>query len=185
MSLPLAFNTQLDNIPSPKAYLFANAGKVAEWASRLGPKTKTRVGLAWSGNPDHANDHNRSLALEELLNSLPTGFEYVSLHKEVLEKDKPILENYQVQHYGAMLHDFTETAALCENMDLVITVDTSIAHLAGAMGKVTWVLLPYAPDWRWMLGRSNSPWYPSVRLFRQDKLRQWSVVLKNIALELS
>lgn len=184
MSLPLAFKTELTSIPSPKPYIAASPQQSEEWAQLLGRKIKPRVGLAWSGSALHKNDHNRSLTLRQLLPYLPDGYEYVSLQKEVREIDKKLLMGSGIRHYGEELKDFTDTAALCDFMDLVISVDTSVAHLAGAMGKKTWVLLPYAPDWRWLLDRSDSPWYESMNLYRQDESRGWLSVLETLRSDL-
>ena len=184
LSLPLAFKTDLTNIPSPKPYLAATHQKREEWAQRLGLKEKPRVGLVWSGSTGHKNDHNRSLTFQQLLPHLPNCCEYVSLQKEVREVDVLVLEGSGIRHYEKQLKDFTDTAALCELMDLVISVDTSVAHLAGALGKTTWVLLPYAPDWRWMLDRSDSPWYPNHRLFRQKISDDWISFFKEMETEL-
>jgi ADP-heptose:LPS heptosyltransferase len=137
--------------------------------------------LAWSGSTGHKNDHNRSLTLQQLLPHLPEGYEYVSLQKEVRQVDRAVLEVSRIRHYGNDLRDFTDTAALCELMDLVISVDTSVAHLAGAIGKTNWVLLPYSADWRWLLNRDDSPWYESMRLYRQDETREWPLVLARMA----
>ncbi|NTW52808.1 MAG: tetratricopeptide repeat protein [Chlorobiaceae bacterium] len=177
LSLPLAFKTDLDSIPCPKQYLKSDPEKVAYWKSRLGNKTEPLVGLVWSGNPAHTSDHNRSIPLSVLTKHLPEGFAYVSLQKKVRQSDRPALEsNENILHFGDELNDFTDTAALCDLMDVVISVDTSVAHLSGALGKQTWVLLPFAPDWRWMLNRNDSPWYPSMRLFRQQKPNDWDEV---------
>jgi len=184
LSLPLAFKTDLTNIPSPKPYLAAAHQKLEEWAQRLGVKEKPRVGLVWSGSTGHKNDHNRSLTFQQLLPHLPNCCEYVSLQKEMREVDVLVLEGSGIRHYEKQLKDFTDTAALCELMDLVISVDTSVAHLAGALGKSTWVLLPYAPDWRWMLDRRDSPWYPNHRLFRQKITDYWISVFKEMETEL-
>ena len=180
LSLPLAFKTDLTNIPSPQPYLAAAPQKCEEWAQRLGVKDKRRVGLAWSGGTIHINDNNRSLTLKQLLPHLPDCCEYVSLQKEVREVDLQVLEASGIRHYEQELKDFTDTAALCELMDLVISVDTSVAHLAGAIGKTTWVLLPYAPDWRWLLDRDDSPWYESVKLYRQDESGTWDTLLRRV-----
>ena len=184
MSLPLAFKTELNSIPSSTAYLKNNAAKLEVWSKRLGEKSKPRIGLVWSGNSKHGNDHNRSLSLTDVLKHLQPNFEYVSLQKEVREGDKDALTNSAVKHYGDELNDFTDTAALCDLMDIVISVDTSVAHLAGALGKTTWILLPYVPDWRWLLDRDDSPWYASVKLYRQDEDRQYAPVLERIANDL-
>jgi ADP-heptose:LPS heptosyltransferase len=124
------------------------------------------------------------LTLTDVLKHLPPNFEYVSLQKEVREGDKDALTNSAVKHYDDQLVDFSDTAALCDLMDIVISVDTSVAHLAGALGKTTWILLPYVPDWRWLLDRDNSPWYASVKLYRQGDDRQYAPVLERIASDL-
>ncbi|NTW52425.1 MAG: tetratricopeptide repeat protein [Chlorobiaceae bacterium] len=175
MSLPLAFKTDLDTIPDAGPYLKSDPGKLAYWKERLGRKTNPRVGLVWNGNVTHTNDKNRSIPLSALIRHLPEGFSYVSLQKEVRDIDRQTLEsNAHILHFGDELEDFTDTAALCDLMDVVISVDTSVAHLNGALGNPTWVLVPFSPDWRWMLVRDDSPWYRSIRLFRQQKPNDWS-----------
>jgi tetratricopeptide (TPR) repeat protein len=181
LSLPLAFGTQLDTIPIAQAYVHANAQRVAQWSATLGEKTSMRVGLVWSGNASHGNDRNRSMALATLLQGLPEGLQYFSLQKEVRPADQEaLLQARHIRHLGAELHDFADTAAVCSLMDVVISVDTSVAHLSAAMGKPTWLMLPFVPDWRWLLDRSDSPWYPSVRLYRQDGAGQWGAVLQRL-----
>ena len=181
LSLPFAYKTKLDTIPTASAYLRSDPGKVDAWARRLGVKTKPRVGIVWSGSTTHKNDHNRSIPLVELVRHLPETCEYVSLQKEVREPDQATLGKCpQIKHYGAELNDFADTAALCELMDWVVSVDTSVAHLAGALGKPTWVLLPFSPDWRWLLDRSDSVWYPSMTLYRQSAVGDWTSVLAQI-----
>lgn len=185
LSLPLAFKTDATSIPASQSYLRSDSAKMAEWGQRLGARTKPRVGLVWSGNADHVNDHNRSVALSALVAQLPDTLEYVSLQKEVRDSDRPALEsNGHIRHFGDALKDFGDTAALCEWMDLVISVDTSVAHLSGALGRPTWVLLPYVPDWRWLLDRDDSPWYPSVKLYRQSDDRDWANVLDAVNADL-
>jgi hypothetical protein len=125
------------------------------------------------------------LSLASLLEHLPPDFEYFSLQKEVRETDKDALAKSNIKHFGERLVDFADTAALCELMDLVISVDTSVAHLSGALGKETWILLPYAPDWRWLLDRDDSPWYESVKLYRQGEDRLYAPVLQRMALDLN
>ena len=185
MSLPLAFKTELLTIPSPSPYLCADGHKLEQWSAKLGERKKPRIGLVWSGSTTHKNDHNRSLKLEELLAYLPKDYEYVSLQKEVRQVDTELLAGSDIRHYGQELKDFSDTAALCALMDIVISVDTSVAHLAGAIGKPTWVLLPYVPDWRWLLDRDDSPWYESVRLYRQSEDRRWEPVLECVAKDLA
>ena len=186
LSLPLAFKSNLDSIPCSPKYLSADPHKLTTWAKRLGEKTQPRVGLVWSGSREHKNDHNRSVALSELIQELPTDYQYVSLQKEVRDLDKSTLESRaEILHFGDELADFTDSAALCELMDVVISVDTSVAHLSGAMGKPTWVLLPFVPDWRWLLDRDDSPWYPSVRLYRQPTPGDWSGVFAKVKRDLA
>ena len=180
LSLPLAFGTDLDSVPQPTPYLSVEPLKLTAWRDRLGKTAKPRIGLVWSGNVEHKNDRNRSLALKELIANLPLEFEYVSLQKEVREIDRDALSESSIRHFGEYLQDFTDTAALCELLDIVISVDTSVAHLAGSIGKKTCVLLPYVPDWRWLLNRSDSPWYNCMQLFRQNEDRHWSYVLQEI-----
>jgi hypothetical protein len=158
---------------------------VQVWEDRLGPHDRLRVGLVWSGNPNHVNDHNRSLPLRELTPILDAAATFVSLQKDPRPADKTILlERTDIVDLTAYLTDFVETAALVSCLDLVITVDTSVAHLAGALGCPTWILLPHTPDYRWLLGRDDSPWYPTVRLFRQDQTRDYAQVLDRVRTEL-
>ena len=184
MSLPLAFKTRLDTIPGSSAYLRSDSGRVSAWAARLGPRTMPRIGIAWSGSVGHLNDRRRSLTLAELLPHLPAGLQYFSLQKELRETDRAALQASGLRHFGAELQDFADTAALCDLMDRVISVDTSVAHLSGALGRPTWVLLPQIPDWRWMLDRQDSPWYASVTLYRQGPDRQWAPVLQRLGQDL-
>lgn len=182
MSLPLAFGTELASIPASIPYLRSPPAQLKHWQQRLGQRSRPRVGLAWSGNPIHKNDHNRSIPLEKLLPSLPSGFEYISLQRELRPTDSAALERTPwLRHFGPEIADFADTAALCALVDRVISVDTSVAHLAGAMGRPTWILLPFASDWRWLTERDDSPWYPSVQLIRQDSSRTWEGTLHALA----
>jgi hypothetical protein len=185
LSLPLAFKTELNTIPPASKNITRDSEKISKWQTRLGEKTKLRVGLIWSGSTSHTNDHNRSLTLAQLISHLPSQHQYICLQKELRDIDKVALEkNPHIQFYGDALEDFTDTAALCDLMDVIISVDTSVAHLAGTMGKSTWVLLPYSPDWRWLLDRDDSPWYPSVKLYIQEKIGNWNGVLDRLKVEL-
>ena len=182
LSLPLAFGTALSTIPHDTPYLRASAQAVANWGARLPPKTRPRIGLAWSGRPEHNNDQNRSIDLVSFLSPLE-GIDatLVSLQREVRAADAVVLQQRSgVIHFGEELKDFSDTAALAANMDIVIAVDTSVAHLAGALAKPVWVLLPFIPDWRWLLDRDDSPWYPTARLFRQDDSRRWDSVFARL-----
>ncbi|QNA88227.1 hypothetical protein G4G28_06430 [Massilia sp. Dwa41.01b] len=159
LSLPLACGTDEASIPAPGAYLRADGARCAEWAVRLGEKGRPRVGLVWSGNPGHRMDRYRSIACNMLKPLLLDGFEFVSLQKEVRPLDRLALQMDGVRQFGEYLRDFSDTAALVEQMDVVVTVDTSVAHLAGALGKPVWILLAGGTlvDWRWQMGREDSP----------------------------
>jgi hypothetical protein len=152
-----------------------------DWNERLGPRHRPRIGLAWSGRPSHDNDHNRSMRLGSFLPPL-AGFDatYVSLLQDVRADDAPVLQGSDVLHFGKELKTYADTAALIANLDLVISVDTSVAHLAGALAKPLWILLPFTPDWRWLLDRDDSPWYPTAHLFRQDETRRWDTVMAHV-----
>ena len=181
LSLPLAFRTRLETIPSPSPYLHASQQSAASWSARLGPRHRPRIGLVWSGRPTHRNDHNRSLRLGSLTPLLDFDATFVSLQQEVRSNDVPALNSLSnLVHFGDELRNFSDTAALLSNLDLVISVDTSVAHLAGALAKPVWLLLPFIPDWRWLLDRDDSPWYPTVRLFRQDHTRTWDSVITRV-----
>jgi tetratricopeptide (TPR) repeat protein len=186
MSLPLIFQTTVETIPAEIPYLFSDKDKKAEWNKKLGPKTLPRVGVVWSGNPEHTNDHNRSIPLETLKPLLELPFEFHSLQKDYKGKDGGFLLNSpQLKNHQIELTDFSETAALMDEMDLIITVDTSAAHLAGALGKPVWVLLPFVPDYRWLLERNDSPWYSTATLFRQSKTGDWKTTVAEVIKKLS
>lgn len=185
-SLPLAFGTRLDTIPAATSYLPAPPPeRTKAWEDRLGRHDRLRVGLVWSGSPAHANDLHRSISLQALSRILDVDATFISLQKDPRPADKAILEQRaDIVDLTADLTDFIATAALVSCLDLVITVDTSVAHLAGALGRPTWILLPYVPDYRWMLDRDDSPWYPTVRLFRQTATREYQSVLDRMRSEL-
>jgi tetratricopeptide (TPR) repeat protein len=185
-SLPLAFATRLDSIPSGISYLpRPPAARMEAWEDRLGLHDRLRVGLCWSGNPLHGNDRNRSLPLRLLTRILDADATFVSLQRDPRPEDHAVLrERTDIVDLTADLTDFSETAALACCLDLVITVDTSVAHLSAALGRPTWILLPYVPDYRWLLDRDDSPWYPTARLFRQDETRDYENVLVRVRSEL-
>jgi tetratricopeptide (TPR) repeat protein len=186
-SLPLAFGTRLETILSSVPYLPApEAARVRAWEERLGPHDKLRVGLVWSGNPTHKDDHNRSLALRALFPLFDLDASFISLQKDARPDDRATLrERPDIVDLTAHLTDFVETAALVSCLDLVITVDTSMAHLAGALACPTWIMLPHTPDWRWLLDRDDSPWYPTVRLFRQAEAGNYSDAILRMRTALS
>ena len=182
LSLPLAFGTRPETIPPPIVPR-SDPTRLAVWCERLGEKSRPRIGLAWSGNPGNRNDRNRSLALAELAPLLSQDFEWISLQKDVRADDGSVLTAYPgIRHFGA---GFADTAALIELTDLVIAVDTSIAHLAGTMGKRVWILLAFNADWRWPKDGDDSPWYPTARLFRQPALGDWASVVERLRGELA
>lgn len=179
MSLPLAFGTTLATIPAAVPYLQAPPERVAAWRAQLPRNAVPRVGLVWSGKPSHRNDHNRSLAFARLAPLLAqANVEFVSLQRDVRDTDKAALENAAILRPD--FADFADTAAVIETLDLVVAVDTAVAHLAGALAKPLWLLLPFCPDWRWMLDRADCPWYPSARLFRQPRPGDWDSVIKGL-----
>lgn len=186
MSLPLAFQTRLESVPAEESYLAADPARVAAWEAKLGPKALPRIGLAWAGSAGHDNDAARSIPLLRLMQIVGGNAQFVSIQKELGALDRLLLGRQSaILHFAEAQTDFAETAALIANLDLVVTVDTSVAHLAAAMGKPVWILLPWAPDWRWMLGRADSPWYPSATLVRQPKAGDWDSVLARVAAQLA
>ena len=187
LSLPRVMGTTLETIPGGVPYLKADQGLAAKWASRMGERKGVKVGLVWAGRPQHVNDRNRSISLKAMapLAKVP-GVSLYSLQKdEAREQLKSAPEGMELVDWTEELQEFTDTAALIENLDMVITVDTAVAHLAGAMGKTVWLLLPFVPDWRWLLEREDSPWYPTMRLFRQKRGGDWESVIGQVAEELA
>lgn len=182
MSLPLAFKTSVNRVPQANAYLRGDRAKVSEWRRRLGERSRLRVGLAWRGTAARVNDDLRSAPLPSLLSHLPPEHHYVSLQKELDAGEADILRAHpHIANFAELLHDFSDTAALCECMDVIVSIDTSVAHLGAALGKQTWILLAFSPAWRWLLERNDSPWYRSVRLFRQSAPQEWTGVFERIA----
>jgi hypothetical protein len=185
MSLPLAFQTKLTSVPNAVPYLNPSPEKQLFWAEKLEPTSQLRVGLVWSGDPRHQNDKHRSIPLADLLAALPPNFGYFSLQSEIRDADRQALDDCdRLVHFGSELKDFSDTAALCAQMDVVVCVDTSVAHLSGALGKPTFLLLPYNPDWRWLLERTDSSWYPTMQLYRQAQLGSWQSALENVSADL-
>jgi tetratricopeptide (TPR) repeat protein len=181
LSLPFAFRTTLATIPAERSYITSNQGLRAAWSGRLALITRPRIGVVWSGGKGHANNQNRSIALERLLPLFSADVDWTCLQTELTGKDVGLLRQLgRIGYFGDEVKDFSDTAALLDLMDLVVTVDTSVAHLAGAMGKPVWILLPYNSDWRWLLDRDDSPWYPSAKLYRQQQLGNWEPVINQI-----
>jgi hypothetical protein len=182
LSLPGVLGATLDNIPKDMPYLKVDAGLVDMWRAKTSTE-KYRVGVVWAGNPRHEDDHNRSIKLSAFTRLLKIPeVNFYSLQKEKKHSHSiDALEGFNLIDAGHELTDFADTAALISRMDLIISVDTAVAHLAGAMGKPVWLLLPFAPDWRWMLDRKDTPWYPSMRIFRQSMPGDWDGVLDDVA----
>lgn len=184
--LPRLHGTTLETIPGSVPYLRADPVRTTMWRARLHDLIQPnlrRIGIVWAGRPDHGNDSNRSASLTAFgpLAELD-GMALISLQKG---RGQAAIGSYfgraPLLNIGAEIADFIDTMAVIEALDIVVTVDTAVAHLAGAMGKPVWIMLPYAPDWRWLLGRHDSPWYPTARLFRQSRAGDWSGVTSRIA----
>jgi tetratricopeptide (TPR) repeat protein len=185
LSLPRLFNSNLNTIPAPISYLDPDPEKSKLWRGRVGQEG-FRVGIVWAGRPEHENDHHRSCALEYFIPMAQMeGIRLFGLQKgEATRQVKKLPDGRVVENLGEDFENFADTAGAVANLDLVISVDTSVAHLAGAMGKPVWLLLPFAPDWRWLMQREDSPWYPSMRLFRQKSRGDWPGVFQRVASEL-
>ncbi len=187
MSLTHLLGTNLNNIPRADGYFRTKPEKVAHFRAQLADLPGIKVGLVWSGNPKHMNDRNRSLSLAPMLSAFGTsGAHFISVMKEVRPADRQHMDaTGLVRDFSAQLNDFTDTAALIECLDVVISVDTSVAHIAGAIGRPIWMLLPFSPDWRWMNDRSDTPWYSSMKLYRQANPHDWDSALAAAATDLA
>jgi tetratricopeptide (TPR) repeat protein len=187
MSLPLAFATTLETIPASVPYLSAPPAHAEKWAQRLPKSGLPRIGIAWAGNPDFRHDRTRSVGLSRMLPLLSrTDVQFVGLQRELRDGDAEILRSTpQMENLGDALETFADTAAVVASLDLIIAIDSAMVHLAGALGKPVWILLPYSPDWRWLLDRQDSPWYPTARLFRQARIDDWEGVVEKAGEELA
>ena len=185
LSLPLAFKTRPDTIPAAIPYLAAPADRVTSWRDRL-PPAGLRAGFVWSGSPSHKNDANRSIALARLATLFEDSpISCFSLQSDLRAADNEVLRGLpNLVHLGSGLRDFADTAAIISLLDVVISVDTAVAHLVGALGKPVMILLPYAADFRWMRNRDDSPWYPTAKLFRQPAFGDWDSVIGRVRNEL-
>jgi len=182
MSLPLAFKTNLNSIPTLTSWLTPSQKSVDCWQSRIdSSRQRLSVGISWSGNKKHINNHNRSMALQMLSPLLEIDVDWHIVQTDIEPTDEAQLGEWpNLFNWKSQLRDFDDTAGLINQLDLVITVDTSVAHLAASMGKPTWIMLPFAPDFRWLLNQTDSPWYSSVKLFRQPAPRAWAPVIATI-----
>jgi len=189
LSLPLAFGTDADTIPAAVPYLTADSQRIEAWRARLPPRanaTQRRIGFAWAGNRGHHNDRNRSVALAQFVPLFGDArHQFVSIQRDVSAEENALLSAHGIASAGSAFADFDDTAAVLSLLDLVIVVDTAVAHLAGALARPTWILLPVNPDWRWMLERDDSPWYPRARLWRQSVPGDWAGVFAKVRAELA
>src|SRR6266478_1231930 len=185
-SLPLALKTEPATIPAEASYLKGDDARIAKWRARIGALERPRVALAWAGNAQHINDRNRSITLSRLASPWSAASpRFIGIQRELRGEDGELLAREpRVMQIGAELDDFADTAAVIALVDLVVSVDTSVAHLAGAMGRPVWILLPFSPDWRWALAGESSPWYPTARLFRQPTFGDWDSVIERVRREL-
>jgi tetratricopeptide (TPR) repeat protein len=186
LSLPMAFGTDLGNIPDNVPYLSAEPEIIEKFAAKIPSDGRKKIGLAWAGSPQHIRDRLRSVTLASLAPLAAAGdFQFFNLQTgDAAKQAKNPPDGMNLIDWSDDLKDLADTAALIANLDLVITVDTSIAHLAGALGKPVWLLLTWLPDWRWMLDRPDSPWYPTMRLFRQSRLCEWQDAIDRVAMAL-
>jgi tetratricopeptide (TPR) repeat protein/ADP-heptose:LPS heptosyltransferase len=174
MTLPMLLDTTLENVPADVPYVHADPRAAEQWRRRLPAERVLKIGLVWAGNPKMSNDHIRSIPLRRFahLAKIPNVW-FCSLQKGPAGQQVAGAKEMQLADFTAELNDFADTAALVANLDLVIAVDTAVAHLAGALGRPIWMLTRFAPDWRWVLDRDDSPWYPTMRLFRQTRSGEW------------
>jgi len=183
LSLPHLLGTRLDTIPSACPYVDVPPERRSKWAGRVADDRPLKVGLVWAGGRNFRMDATRSVGLAAFVPMLADPrIRFVSLNRELRSEDAAELARHpDIVHFGEALEDFADTAAIIVGLDLIISVDTSVAHLAGALGKPVWILLPYVPDFRWLLGRDDSPWYPTATLFRQATPGDWAGVMARVA----
>ncbi len=185
-SLPLYCGTRLDNIPFAGGYLAPSAGQADRWRTRLEDSAELTVALAWAGNPDHPNDHNRSATLADIAPLLQLeGVRWLVLQPGTAGAELGRRRAGGIVNLGPELADFSDTAAIVSCADLVISVDTALCHLAGALGRPTWTMLPFAPDWRWLAKGRTTPWYSAMRLYRQSKPGDWAGVVADLTRDLT
>jgi hypothetical protein len=188
MSLPRILNVTLETLPSVTSYINPKQDKFQSWLKILGPKTKMRVGFAWSGRKDNWLNEHKGMPFERMVDLIKSNpqYEWINLQVDASPEEESTLESLGVRRFPGSIANFDDTAALISHMDVVVTVDTAVAHLAGALGRPTWIGLNwFGPCWRWLVNRDDCPWYSAVRLFRQPKQDDWESVTKKISQYLS
>jgi hypothetical protein len=183
MSIPGVLNIGLGQLPAPQNYIVADAARVREWSQRLGAKTRMRIGFCWSGRRDSWLNQHKALPFDDICKLIGRSPEHqwINLQIDADAEQEARLESLGVSRYPGTVQSFADTAALMQHLDVVVGVDTAVSHLAAATGRPTWIMLNrYSTDWRWLLDRSDSPWYPTVRLFRQTNYGEWSPVLDQV-----
>lgn len=186
MSLPMVMGLKLDDLPGPMPYMTPSPKHLAKWRKRLAKLPRPLVAVVWAGRPTHHNDANRSMALDDLAPLTRTGATLLAIQKgPKAEQAKTPPPGMNIVSLSDEIQDFEDTAAILCIADLLISVDSSPVHLAGALGRPTWVMLPFVPDWRWLLDRTDTPWYPGMRLFRQKAPGDWTDVLDRMGTALS
>ena len=183
MSIPAVIGVTLENLPQNLGYIQPNSTLAQEWHKRLGPKKRLRVGFCWSGRKDSWINQHKGMPFVDMLTLIKQNpdYEWINLQADCTPEEESVLTANGVTVYSSVIHNFGDTAALIQHLDVVLSVDTAVAHLSGAIGRPTWVMLnQYALDWRWLLNRDDSPWYPSARLFRQPAMGDWQSVTKKI-----
>lgn len=183
MSLPIGLHVTLENLSRNLQYLWPKKIKEHEWRQFLGPKTKTRIGIQWSGRRDAWLNQHKGMPLEtmlELVKKFP-NCDWINLQVDADANESSLLDSVGVKQFPGTIRNFEDAAALIANLDLIISVDTAVAHLSGSIGRPTWICLPkFAVDWRWQQNKRDCPWYPSARLFRQDEFHNWSNVISSL-----
>lgn len=184
MSVPCVLKTDIHNIPAPCDLSPVRPDQSARWSALLPNDSRPKIGIVWSGNAGHLDDYKRSMSLQTFSHLLSPGLDWISLLKDVRDSDKAqlteLVRTKRLTDYSMHQHDFSDAVAMCKSLDLVITVDTSLAHLAGTLGIPVWVLLAHNADWRWFIDRTDSPWYASMRLYRQSNPGDWSNLLQHV-----
>jgi hypothetical protein len=188
MSLPRLLGVTLENLPQLIGYLGVDQQRQEQWLERLGPKQRMRVGISWSGRPDSWLHQHKSVPFEKIIELVKQNpqYDWINLQIDGTEEQEKILKELGVLHFPGTIASFADTAALMMHLDVVVSVDTAVSHLAGALGRPTWIMLNYfAVDWRWLLNRDDSPWYNSAKLFRQPKMDDWDSVINKVGRWLS